>query len=111
MGDSQLRMKQQIGDFTFEGPYPGLGRVPEREGLYAVVCSDQRQHYLLDVGYSKNVKRTLRYSPRRKCWEKNTRGPLSYAFLTDDQLAEQEYMVIEANIRSRFRKIPCGSSR
>ena len=108
MGQPQLRLHQKIGGYTFEGPYMTIDHLPETSGLYAVVCSDKKGYYLLDVGYSSIMRTALKGSNRRQCWENNKRGVLMYAFLVDQQLDETQYRGVEQEIRGRYPKMPCG---
>jgi len=104
----QLRMRQTIGGYTFEGPYMTVDHLPSAQGIYAVVCSDQRGYYLLDVGYSSNVRSGVKRSARRKCWEDNRRGVMMYAFLVDQQLDQAQYRAVEKEVRRKYPGLPCG---
>jgi hypothetical protein len=101
-------MRQNIGGYTFEGPYMTIDHLPETTGLYAIVCSDKRGYYLLDIGYSTRMRTDLKKSSRRQCWENNKRGIMMYAFLVDPQLDATQYMVLEKEIRERYPRLPCG---
>jgi hypothetical protein len=101
-------MRQTIGGYTFEGPYMTPDPLPRGPGLYAIVCSDQRGYYLLDVGYSADPGRAVKASPRRRCWELNTRGPVMYAFFVDECLDEAQLRALEREIRGRYPRLPCG---
>ena len=107
MSQPQLRLHQSIGGYTFEGPNMTAEYLPEKPGLYAAVCSDQRNYYLLDVGYSPNIKRAVKRGSRRECWEKNKRGVLMYAFMVDEQLNEEQYKAVSAEIRRKYPRLPC----
>jgi len=108
LSQPQLRMRQTIGGYTFEGPYMTPDLVPQSPAVYAIVCSDQRNYYLLDVGYSADARRAVKRSPRRRCWEANTRGALMYSFLVDGQLDEEGYRALEKEIRGKYPRLPCG---
>jgi len=108
MSQPQLRMHQTIGGYTFEGPYMTVDHLPIAPGLYAVVCSDQREYYLLDVGYASKVRTAVKRSTRRQCWENNRRGVMMYAFLVDPQLDETQCRAVEKEIRRRYTRLPCG---
>jgi hypothetical protein len=107
---SQLRVHQSIAGYMFEGPYRGLERFPSESGLYAVISSDGKEYYLLDVGYSVNVKKSCQVNPRRTCWEQYRRGELQYSFLRDSQFSEEMYGLALKEIRKRYRGIPCGKA-
>ena len=105
---SQLRMHQPIAGYTFDGPYVNLKRIPEVDGIYAVTCSDLKRHYLLDLGYSWNIRKAVKTNPRRVCWEKNKLGQIMYAYLHIAEMAKENYISIIREIRKKYSKIPCG---
>jgi len=107
---SQLRLHQDIAGYQFEGPYLSLRRIPKKPGLYAIISYDGKQYYLLDVGYAKNIRRACQVNPRKECWEERKQGNIHYAFLVDEDLDEESYPLVVAEIRKRFKKIPCGTS-
>lgn len=107
---SQLRTRQPIGNYEFEGPYQTTERVPEEEGLLAVITSDGRQNYLIDVIHTPNILASTKEHPRRGCWEKYDRGMLLYAFLRSEDLEKETYQSINREIRAEMRSIPCKST-
>jgi hypothetical protein len=104
---SQLKTRQPIGNYEFEGPYQTTERVPEAEGLLAVITSDGRQNYLVDVIHTANILASIHSDPRRSCWEQHNRGLLMYAFLRSDDLESETYKSIDRDIRTEIRNIPC----
>jgi len=104
---SQLRSKQPIGNYEFEGPYQTTERVPKEEGLLAVITNDGRQNYLIDVIHTINILASINESPRRSCWEVYNRGLLLYAFLRSEDLEKETYQSIDREIRAEMRSIPC----
>jgi hypothetical protein len=102
-------MRQSIGGYIFEGPYPNLERIESIDGLWAIITTDSREYYLVDVDYSSNVKNALGENPRESCWEEFTRGQLLYAYFHEKQLSEIEYKSILKDIRKKYLKIPCGN--
>ena len=107
---SQLRLRQEIAGYQFEGPYLRLRRVPQTPGLYAIISYDGKEYYLLDVGYAKNIKRSCQVNPRKECWEEFKQGNIHFAFLQSDDLDEEAYRLVVDEIRKRYKKIPCGKS-
>jgi hypothetical protein len=81
--------------------------IPEDEGLYAVVCMDSRQYYLLDLGYSKNIMETFQKSPKRNCWEENKIGTISYAFYIDIEFNSETYMTALDDLKKMYKMSPC----
>lgn len=81
--------------------------VPEDEGLYAIVCSDTRQYYLLDLGYSENLRDTCENSPKSACWEEHKIGRLNYAFYIDVEFSEETYKVALDDLKKMYKMSPC----
>lgn len=105
---SQLKTRQPIGNYEFEGPYQTTERVPAEGGLLAVITSDGRQNYLVDVFHTENLLASIEESPRRECWERYDKGLLLYAFLRSEDLKEETYFSIVRDIRTEMRGIPCN---
>jgi hypothetical protein len=109
MGQSKLRMHQSIAGYMFEGPYPDMERIGSVPGLWAIISTDTREYYLLDVGYSMDVRKALIENPREKCWEKFDQGQLFYAFFHEEKTEETKYNMILRDIRKNYENIPCGN--
>jgi hypothetical protein len=92
----------------FEGPYPDLKRIKEDQGLWAVITSDAKEYYLLDIGYSTHIKRALVNNPREKCWKEFNQGQILYAFFHEEDTDELKYNLILRDIRKNYVNIPCG---
>lgn len=107
VGMSQVKQHQTIGGFDFEGPYRDLSMVPEDEGLFAIVCMDARQYYLLDIGYSENIRETCENSPKKECWEEHKIGTLNYAFYIDVEFTDETYRVALADLKKMYKMSPC----
>ncbi|MBD3206036.1 hypothetical protein GF319_06800 [Candidatus Bathyarchaeota archaeon] len=109
MGQSKLRMHQSIAGYMFEGPYPNFERIQEVPGLWAVITTDTREYYLLDIGYSQDIKSSLVNNPRGKCWEEFDQGQMLYAFFHEKDTDEEKYNLILRDIRKNYENIPCGN--
>lgn len=109
MTQSKLRMHQSIAGYMFEGPYSNLERIKSVIGLWAVITTNTKLYYLIDIGYSLDVKKSLIENKREKCWEKFDRGQILYAFLHDKKITELEYKTILNEIRKKYENIPCGN--
>jgi len=104
---SEVKQHQTIGGFDFEGPYVSLTQVSEEEGLFAIVCMDTKQYYLLDLGYSENLRDTCENSPKRTCWEEHKIGALSYAFYVDKEFTTETYGLALADLKKMYKMSPC----
>jgi len=109
MGQSKLRMHQSIAGYMFEGPYPDLERIGSVSGLWAIISTDTREYYLLDVGYSVDVRKAFLENPREECWEKFDQGQILYAFFHEENTEETKYNMILRDIRKNYENIPCGN--
>ncbi|MFC1802997.1 hypothetical protein ACFL0D_03410 [Thermoproteota archaeon] len=108
---SQVRLHQEIAGYQFEGPYMSLRRIPQGNGIYAIVSYDGKQYYLLDVAYAKNIKNSCQVNPRKDCWEQFKQGNILFAFLQNKDLDVDAYRLIVEEIRKRYEKIPCGNPK
>jgi hypothetical protein len=104
---SEVRQHQTIGGFDFEGPYRNMRMIPEDEGLYAIVCMDTRQYYLLVLGYSENIKETCQNSPKRSCGGENKIGTINYAFYVDVEFTKETYMTALDDLKKMYKMSPC----
>ena len=104
---SEIKQHQTIGGFDFEGPYVNLTQVCEEEGLFAIVCMDTKQYYLLDIGYSKNIRDTCENSPKRACWEEHKLGVLRYAFYVDKEFKTETYGLALDDLKKMYKMSPC----
>lgn len=103
----QLKTHQTIGGFDFEGPYDLPKQLPEKEGLFAIVCTDTRQYYLLDVGHSINLREAFTDNPKKECWETHKIGALQCAFYIDDNFNTRTYLIALKDLRKKYKKSPC----
>ena len=104
---SEIKQHQTIGGFDFEGAYRNISMIPEDAGLYAIVCMDTKQYYLLDIGYSENIKDTCESSPKKACWEEHKIGSISYAFYVDVEFTEETYMIALRDLQKMYKMSPC----
>ncbi len=104
---SQVKQHQTIGGFDFEGPYRDLSMIPEEEGLFAIVCMDTRQYYLLDIDYSVNIRDSCENSPKRACWEEHKIGTINYAFYVSVEFTEETYMIARDDLHKMYKMSPC----
>ena len=104
---SEIKQHQTIGGFDFQGSYVNLSMVSEEEGLFAIVCMDTKQYYLLDLGYSENIRETCENSPKRTCWEEHKIGNFHYAFYVDKEFTTETYGLALADLKKMYKMSPC----
>lgn len=96
-------MNQPIADYIFKGPLVDLSEYQGKKGIIAIISSDNKKSYLLDVYFSKEITK-----PEEKvCWEKNKVGELFYAVLSNTDLNDEQYESIIKDIRETYKGIPC----
>jgi hydrogenase maturation factor len=103
----QLKTHQNIGGLDFQGPYRDIKMIPVDEGLFAVVCTDKGQYYLIDVGYAKNLRRAIQISQKKECWAEHKIGDINYAFFVNGSRTEEEHRLTLRDLKKIFRKSPC----
>ena len=103
---SEIKQHQTIGGFDFEGPYQNLSMVAEKEGLFAIVCMDTKQYYLLDLGYSENIRETCENTPKA-CWDEHKIGAIFYAFYIDKEFTTETYGLALADLKKMYKTSPC----
>ena len=105
-------MSFKVGGYSFMGKYSvgETGEIKEWPGLYAVLCRRGRDHYLVDVGESNNLRSELKQSNRRKMWEKNCSGDLLIAVKYTMDIHQGERTRIERKIRQRHNPPCCKTS-
>jgi len=96
-----------IGNYTFNGPYPSIGPIGDRSGVYAILCYRETKYYIIDVGETATVRSRINTHEREGCWRRECQGTLNYAVRYTPNLKQAERMKIEQEIRTQFNP-PCG---
>lgn len=91
-----------IGNYTFEGPYGDTTYLKNQSGVYAILCSNNGEYHVVDLGESETIKSRVENHDRKSCWDRNCNGNLTVAVLytPDRQLIEQ--------IIRKIYNFPCG---
>jgi hypothetical protein len=105
---SQLRLHQEIAGYQFEGPYINLQRISKEPGIYAIISYDGKQYYLLDIGYSNNIRKACQKNSAKTCWETHNQGKIHFGFFKNDDFNEEAYKIIVEEVRKKYPKIPCS---
>jgi hypothetical protein len=98
----------QIANYSFKGPYSNLTKIDNKRGVFAIISEYVDKYYLLDIGCSDEVKKSINNHDRRKCWENYRKGKIRYAVLYTKDFPKQMDMKIEKEIRLKYKTIPCG---
>jgi hypothetical protein len=103
--------KMPIAEYLFEGPYPTSTKIESEGGVFAIISKLVDKYYLLDVGYSEDLKKSIQEHNRKKCWEKYRKGKLRYAVLYEKDFSNQTNEEVERKIRLKYKTIPCGKNQ
>jgi hypothetical protein len=87
----------------FKGPLEDISEYRGKKGIIAIISSDKKNTYLIDVYFSK----TITMPQKKACWEENKIGELFYAVLSDINLNDEQYESIIQDIRETYKGIPC----
>jgi hypothetical protein len=65
-----------LGKYSFNGPVSSIGKIRNRSGLYAIVCEEDREYFLMDIGESSSLRTRIENNDKKKCWIKKCNGQL-----------------------------------
>jgi hypothetical protein len=100
-------MSIQIGQYAFEGPYKDTSLFQNLSGVYAVLCHNNGQYNIVDIGEAGDVRNRLDTHDRKDCWKRECKGTLLFCVLYTPHKQQAGRMVIEQELRAQF-KPPCG---
>lgn len=96
-------MSIKLGQYSFNGPFASIDQVKDRSGVYAIVCTVDREYFLLDVGESLKLRTRIENHDKKDCWSKHCNGKLTiYAHYTPF-LKQHGRIIIEQELREVFR--------
>jgi hypothetical protein len=100
-------MSVTIGRFQFDGPYDDVDDLEDRSGVYAILCRNNGNYDLIDVGESATVATRVANHDRAGCWSGSCRSKLMVAVHYTPYLQQSGRQEIEGEIRSEYDP-PCG---
>jgi len=100
-------MSINIGNYTFNGPYFSTDELEDSSGIYAIICQENDNNYIVDVGESASVKYRVENHDRKDCWSNSCKGKLAVAVYYTPNMHQSGRMEIEQEIRNKY-DIPCG---
>ena len=98
-----------LGGYTFEGPYADVMGLQNRSGVYAILCENQGQHTVIDIGESADVRTRVESHDRRDCWTSNCSGRLMAAVLYTPNAQQAGRVEIEQELRGLLKQ-PCDET-
>jgi len=100
-------MSIAIEEYSFEGPHAFTHELRERAGVYAVLCRmDNGKFFLVHVGESENIRKTIEGHGGKECWVDNCKGHILVAALYTQELDRKGREDIVSFIQSR-EFVPC----
>lgn len=100
-------MSINIDNHSFEGPYSSAAPLANKAGVYTILCQNNGNYHVMDVGESSEVKDRVENHDRKPCWTARCNSNLSVAVLYTPHLQQQGRRVIEQAIRKKYDP-PCG---
>lgn len=94
-------MTVKIGDYNFAGPFDSTDSIEDKSGIYAVLNYKDGKCYVLDVGESAQMKKTIEDHDREE-WKKRSESKIEYSVYYTPDLKEAERQEIEAKIRATY---------
>jgi hypothetical protein len=91
----------KIGDYNFAGPFDSTHSIEDKSGIYAIINYKEGKYYLLDVGESAQMKKTIEEQDREE-WKKHSESAIMYSVRYTPDLKEDERKEIEAKIRATY---------
>ena len=93
--------------YNFEGPYSNSGSLEDRSGVYAIICEENGELHLIDVGESSEVKTRVKTHDREECWERICNKIIKYAAYYIEHGKKPSRVAVEQDIRDNYN-IACG---
>lgn len=100
-------MSIKIGDYNFEGPFITTDSISDDSGVYCILCKNDQQYNVIDIGESATPKTRLDTHDRRTCWKRECNGTVYFSILYTPQKHQAGRMEIEQELRDIYNP-PCG---
>ena len=81
--------------------------LPEKSGVYVILCFNVNSYRVLDVGESVNVRERVLKHDREDCWKRNCKYKIKYGYVKGSRGGAEDRRKIERKIRAS-EKPPCG---
>lgn len=100
-------MTIDIGQYRFDGPYTTTDDLEDRSGIYVILCYQNNEYIVIDVGESATVRSRVDNHDRKDCWGRKCQGVLYVVVYYTPNLQQPGRMAIEQEIRDTYNP-PCG---
>ena len=91
-----------LGKYSFAGPIASIDNLHDRSGIYAIICKEENEFFLIDVGESPKVRTRIENHDKKDCWTKNCSGQLQIYVHYTPFLEQSGRMLIEKELRGLF---------
>jgi hypothetical protein len=100
-------MESQIGNSVFKSFYTidEIGRIEDCPGLYSVLCYQNGERQVIDVGESDNLRRELESKKRRQYWVQDRSGKLAVSVYYTFDMQQSDRKRIQEEVKSRCNLI------
>lgn len=95
-------MSIKLGKYSFTGPIASIDKLHDWSGIYAVVCKEDTEYFLIDVGESSKLRTRIENHDKKDCWTKNCKGQMSIFVHYTPFLEQPGRMLIEQELRELF---------
>jgi uncharacterized protein (DUF302 family) len=95
-------MAIKLGKYSFTGPFASIDKLKERAGIYAIVCKEDREYFLLDVGESSKLRTRVESHDKKACWTKKCNGQLMIYVRYTTFLKQHGRKLIEQELKELF---------
>jgi hypothetical protein len=92
----------KLGKYSFSGPVSSIEKIRDRSRIYAIVCEDNREYFLIDVGESSKLRRRIENHDKKKCWIKKCNGQLLFFIRYTPFVRQQGRKRIKDEIKEVF---------
>lgn len=95
-------MSIKIGTYSFDEPYTSTDELEDKSGVYAILCKENGEYTLIDVGESREVKTRVENHDRQDCWSQHCQGELVVSVYYTPNKQKVGRTEIEQEIRDEY---------
>lgn len=96
-------MAIKLGKHAFSGPIAISDKIRDRSGVYAIVCNEESEYFLIDVGESSKLRTRIENHDKKDCWIKNCNGQLLVYVHYTPFLKQHARVHIEQELRELYQ--------
>jgi hypothetical protein len=96
-------MSFKLGKYSFAGPYTSTDDLKDRSGVYTIICKEDNEYFLADVGESSRLKTRIENHSKKDCWIKNCKGLVTVFVHYTPFLKQQGRILVEQELRELYQ--------